>query len=146
MEDYFPFYDRIFMIFAEDCVRLDDHAVMAIAGLKHVESLDLNNTAITDDGLTSVATLTDLSLLDLEGTKITDSGLLKLRRLKNLGVLNVEKTGITDAGKKSFKEAMPYCAISPDYNPLLRWDGVNFPTLKAYLLHQSNDAAAKSLQ
>lgn len=69
-----------------------------LAGLPHVELLDLANTAISDDGLVHVGSMRSLRALDLSGTRVTDRGLLNLETLPRLQWVDVTATGVTADG------------------------------------------------
>ena len=57
------------------------------ADLAKVTRLDLNDTQITDAGLTEVAKLQQLTRLYLDYTKITDAGLKDVAKLQKLTTL-----------------------------------------------------------
>lgn len=69
-----------------------------IAGLTALESLDLGETPVDDEGLAPVAGFTKLTGLDLMNTKITDRGLAGVQNLKGLTHLDLTGTAVTDAG------------------------------------------------
>ncbi len=75
-----------------------DGELAAIAGLKHLLSLHLGGTDVSDGGLSHLAGLTSLKRLHLEKTKVSDGGLAHLARLENLAYLNLYQTGVTDSG------------------------------------------------
>jgi Leucine-rich repeat (LRR) protein/HEAT repeat protein len=58
----------------------------------------LENTKITDAGLTHLRALTGLQKLDLGGTSITDAGLIQLEGSNSLERLYLDRTHVTDAG------------------------------------------------
>jgi Leucine-rich repeat (LRR) protein len=60
--------------------RIDDGAAAQIAGLKHVNTLDLSETAITDHALEQMAGMKQLRRLYLSGSKVTSAGLEAFRR------------------------------------------------------------------
>ena len=63
-----------------------------------VQWLDLSGTAVTDAGLAALAPMRGLERLRLDQTKVTDSGLARLSRLKQLAYLNLRGTAVTDKG------------------------------------------------
>jgi hypothetical protein len=108
----------------------------AVGWLKETESLEINSTRVTDNGLSAIAEwkdlrwlslqanpLTDQSLdiirnfgqlerLELGGTQITDNGLIKLAGLKNLEKLNLSCcTMVTQTGVQRLQTALPNCEI-----------------------------------
>lgn len=69
-----------------------------LASFPDLESLNLADTPLDDEGLKYVAASRRLKELDLSGTKITDAGLSRLVELKELTMLRLNRTAITDAG------------------------------------------------
>jgi hypothetical protein len=63
-----------------------------------LKRLDLDDTKLTDAGLTHVGKITTLEKLRLENTAITDEGLRYLGNLHNLNEIILTNTAITDAG------------------------------------------------
>ena len=57
--------------------------------------------------------LTNLESLWLDGTKITDEGLKYLVHLKKLKVLNVDHTAVTPEGAEKLQLELPNCNIMP---------------------------------
>ncbi len=61
----------------------DDAALRSLSGLTALESLGLDNNAITDAGLEEIArSFASLTNLRVEGTRVTDAGLAALRRAR----------------------------------------------------------------
>ena len=91
------------------------------AGLAHLkrltklQSLNLTSTKITDAGLVRLAALPALESLNLTGTQVTDAGLEYLKDLPKLRSLNLSTTNVTNAGTKELREALPRCAIFPQF-------------------------------
>jgi Leucine-rich repeat (LRR) protein len=57
----------------------------------------LENTKITDAGLSSVSELVKLNCLRLDGTAVTDAGVTQIRRLTQMRELGLARTNVTDA-------------------------------------------------
>jgi hypothetical protein len=51
-----------------------------VAGLKHLEALNLLNTQVTDAGLKELAGLKQLQSLQLGNTKVTNTGVADLQK------------------------------------------------------------------
>src|SRR5436305_277482 len=75
-----------------------DTGFKAIAGRTQLQSLFLNNTAITRAGLRDLAGLSQLQRIAFNGTKLTDAGLRELAALTQLRPLVLYDTSIGDAG------------------------------------------------
>ncbi len=75
-----------------------DEGMKSLEGLKELRRLYLRNTPVTDEGLKHLSGLTGLEELDLYGVKVTDSGLASLRHLTAMRKLNLLGTEIDDAG------------------------------------------------
>jgi hypothetical protein len=78
--------------------RVTDADVARLAGLKHLEEVNLEDTAITDAALSQLGRLATLTALGLAHTAITDAGLAHLAGLKHLAYFDLADTGISDAG------------------------------------------------
>jgi Leucine-rich repeat (LRR) protein len=66
-----------------------DDGMKALDGLKDLKRLYLRNTAVSDDGLRYLSGLTRIEELDLYGVKVTDRGLYSLENLKAMRKLNL---------------------------------------------------------
>src|SRR3954470_22968965 len=75
-----------------------DNALGDLHELKHLETLSLEFTSVTDSGLAHISGLARLRRLDLSGTLITDAGLIRLQRLTLLEELSLHQSAVTDAG------------------------------------------------
>ena len=76
-----------------------------------VIQIDLNATAVTDDGLKDLEGLVHLRFLELNQTGITDAGLTHLKGLSTLETLLLFNTNVTDAGVAELEMALPNCTI-----------------------------------
>jgi hypothetical protein len=64
-------------------------------------------------GVKELAGLKHLQFLDLADAPLTDEGLKELAGLKQLKALDIAETRITRAALKQLKEALPNCEIHP---------------------------------
>ena len=76
-----------------------------------IDTVDLNDTQVTDAGLVHLTGMTKMVSLHLDGTPITDAGLVHLKGLTNMKILFVRKTQVTDAGIAELKKSLPKCTI-----------------------------------
>ena len=76
--------------------RISDAALKAISGITSLKTLELGHCAITDDGMKHLAKLKNLEKLDLRKTVASDTGVAYLAKLTNLQKLRLWKTGISD--------------------------------------------------
>jgi hypothetical protein len=83
--------------------RIGDEDLRRIAHLAGINSLRLNDTAVTDAGMPTVARLTGLRALELSNTAVGDAGLEKLKPLIVLKELMINGTKVTDAGLEPLK-------------------------------------------
>ncbi len=74
-----------------------DQDIRTLSSCETLESLLLNNTAISDDSLPMIGALERLKSLDLRGTPVTGTGLEALRACKQLKVLKLSGSQIDDA-------------------------------------------------
>jgi hypothetical protein len=86
---------------------LTDADVEPLAGLRHLEFLDLADTAIGDDGLAHVAAIRSLRVLDLSGTRVSDRGLLHLETLPRLKWVDLSGTRVTVDGFERLEYLQP---------------------------------------
>lgn len=78
--------------------RADDHALRYINRLRHLRSLDLQETQITDAGLAHLEGLDSLRRLNLERTAVTGAGLQHISRLRQLEWLCLRNARATNCG------------------------------------------------
>jgi hypothetical protein len=83
-----------------------------LKGLVNLRTLSLPNTAIGDAGMAQVKRLTHLEVLDLSSTRITNRGLKSLNGLTRLKVLSIRGTKVTDTGIERLRKALPKVTIS----------------------------------
>jgi hypothetical protein len=83
-----------------------DDDLKCLARLKGVVVLSLNGTQITDAGLVHLRGLTELEILDLGLTRVTDAGMKQLRSMTRLRVLNLMNTSVSGAGLR-YLQALP---------------------------------------
>ena len=91
-----------------------DQTMTALAGMKTLRRLTMIGTLVTDEGIRYLQDLTQLEVLDLYGVKVTDEGVKYLRKLSKLKELNLLGAQITDesaevlAGLKELRELNLY--------------------------------------
>jgi Leucine-rich repeat (LRR) protein len=65
-----------------------------LQGLTRLKRLDLNDTQISDAGLTHLQGLTRLERLDLHGTQVSDAGVNELRKaLPHVDIFPLKRRG-----------------------------------------------------
>ena len=67
-------------------------------GLTALKELYLNNTSVSDVGVTHLTKLTKLERLALDGTAVTDAGIAPMRVCGRLRFLHLSHTRVSDAG------------------------------------------------
>ncbi len=79
---------------------ITDNTLLSLIRFHRLESLDVSNNNITDQGLKGMKG--SLKVLNFSSTKIQDEGILGMELDKDsLCSLNIAKTGVTDIGLKS---------------------------------------------
>jgi hypothetical protein len=68
-----------------------------LRALPKLNRILLENTRVTDAGLSAVSELVQLSCLRLDGTAITDAGVSQIRHLTKMRELGLARTNVTDA-------------------------------------------------
>lgn len=81
--------------------------------MRHLKSLELSHTKVTDRDLVHLTGFPALTRLYLDGTAITDAGVAILGQLENLRSLDVEDTSITASGIQAIRRANPRINLSP---------------------------------
>jgi hypothetical protein len=84
-----------------------DGGLTRLKTLRHLEWLALARTAVTDAGLDAVQAWPELQMLSLTGTRVTDVGLQRLESTKHLRTLAVGRTRVTDAGLARLQAVLP---------------------------------------
>ena len=64
----------------------------------HINAIDLDNTAASDDTLALISSITELEELRLDRTRISDTGVARLTNLPRLTSLSLRYCGISDEG------------------------------------------------
>jgi hypothetical protein len=90
---------------------VDDAALENISKLRLLCALDLDDTAVSDDGLLYIQKWPRLSRLVLTNTRVTDKGLESLQTCKFLAYLKLTGTQVTEDGVARLKSAFPKCAV-----------------------------------
>jgi hypothetical protein len=80
--------------------KVTDAGLNALVPHETLETLSLANTAVTDAGMQSIGKLKKLEVLDLSKCKISDKGISALFDLRALDHLVLNETSITDVGCK----------------------------------------------
>ena len=98
----------------ENCVSLElensaitDNGIKNLPSLPGLRCLDLDSTAVTDDAMKRLVTITSLEELWLEDTKVSDQGFLLLRQLPRLSFVSILDCDISDDAVRSFKVDRP---------------------------------------
>jgi hypothetical protein len=81
--------------------------------LRELESLALDGSTITDDGLKELTELKNLKHLGLSNTGIMDAGLKVLGKLSASPALRLKSSKVTEAGRKALKSECPELQIDP---------------------------------
>ena len=89
-----------------------DDILYQLQSLSSLERLWLDDTLVSDRGLSHLRSLTALQGLSLSGTRVTDAGLAHLKGLDNLQHLLLTDTQVTDAGVAERNRTVPKLRIS----------------------------------
>src|SRR5262245_23927314 len=85
-------------------VWVKDAALKHLREFKHLRTLNLSGTLITDDGMKELKELSALESLDLSRTKLTDAGISQLAGLSSLRDVNLRYVGVTDKSLAELKK------------------------------------------
>lgn len=86
---------------------ITDRSMKELAGIKHLNKLHLENTAISDEGISALGEVPFLEYLNLIGTKVSDASVQKIAAMKSLKSLYVWKSAISDEGIEQLKKLRP---------------------------------------
>jgi mono/diheme cytochrome c family protein len=91
---------------------ITDEGLQTVAKCHNLMRLHLDRTAVSDRGLAALKSLGELTYLNLVSTPIGDTGLGHLANLKKLTHLFLWQSKITDAGVDKLKAALPSLVIN----------------------------------
>ncbi len=97
-------------------IPVDDRCAVMLGGFCELESLEIQNSVMTDAGLTQLSNLRDLKFLQIGG-HFTDAGLESLRRMKSLQRLYISSPYITEQGLAGLADQIPSLQTAKS------WDG-----------------------
>lgn len=81
-----------------DGTTITNEGLACLRPLTRVSRISLRDTQITDDGLDHLAEMKDLESIDLYGCRISDEGLAQIARFSKLRRLTASGAGITNTG------------------------------------------------
>ena len=93
--------------FSASKLEFDDAAMTHIKVFKHLDSLNLNETLVTDKSLPVIGCLVDLNALRLSSTDVTGEGFDALLNLKHLFNLNLYGTPLKKGSLAKLKPLFP---------------------------------------
>lgn len=91
--------------------QIGDAGIAALAPLTNLESLNVDNTRLTDESMPTFSGMTKLTFLHLGSTGITDAGLIHLEPLVNMEKLIVTRTEVTKEGVAALSPKLPKAKI-----------------------------------
>lgn len=91
--------------------RVTDVALETVARLPNLTRLRLQNTAVTDTGIARLAGLAHLESLNVFGTRVSDAALEPIAAIKSLRAVYVWKTDVTAEGVARLKAARPTLVV-----------------------------------
>src|SRR5437588_815096 len=77
-------------------VPITDRGLAVVRGMRHLETLNVTGTRVTNDGLNLLVDLPELNLLRIGGPAITDAGMARLKSMKQLKQLILWDCPLTD--------------------------------------------------
>src|SRR4029077_2168919 len=86
-----------------DFPKIGDKELTLLRDVPELQSLNLDKTAVTDEGMREVAALGKLRVLSLTGTQVTAKGIATLKNLTCLEELRHDKLRFDDAGAAHLK-------------------------------------------
>jgi hypothetical protein len=91
---------------------LDDAALAEIAGITSLDTLQINETAVTGKGLAVLKPLKALTRINVAACRnVDDTAIPTLKELKGLKELTIRGSAITADGAADLKKALPGCNV-----------------------------------
>jgi hypothetical protein len=91
--------------------QITDLALKHVGDVTSLRSLYLDETNVTNEGLAHLIRLRQLETLYLRDTRISDDGLEYLEQLADLQELDIEDTSVTDKGVARLQQKLPNCNV-----------------------------------
>ena len=103
-------FDNVTELILYQSAVTDDHLAILPHGFPELERLKINETGITDAGISHLRDLPQLRLINAQRTKITNAAVPDLATMSRLKELNIADTEISDV--TPVHEAHPMCFIN----------------------------------
>jgi hypothetical protein len=105
---------RLEFLYLVGLVGVTDEGLGHLEGRTSLRKLFLGGCrSVSDRGMSRLLGLKHLEFLGLDGTAVSDAGLERLRALEGLQALDVRQCGsVTEAGVRAFQAARPGCRVS----------------------------------
>ena len=131
--------------------RVTDEGLSRLPASETLETLSLTGTAVTDAGLADLGRFPNLRRLYLSGLPVSDETLQEIGRLKLLTSLNLANTKVTDAGLVHLAGLKNLTTLSLQGTPISDESLVHLgklPNLQSLMLSQTNvtDAGLEHLR
>lgn len=91
--------------------QIADDGVKEIVKIDSLQSLNLDDTKITNESMTTLMQKQNLTFLHIGRTTVDDDGILKLARLVRLEKIHVTRTRATEEGANRLRQALPNCVV-----------------------------------
>jgi uncharacterized membrane protein len=91
--------------------KITDASVALLATSKDLRLVRLAETAVTDAAIDTLVKLPSLESINLYGTKVTDAGIAKLAELPELKHLYLWQTPVTPEAIKALQQKLPSCEV-----------------------------------
>src|SRR6185437_9749734 len=92
-------------------VRVTDRGIAYLKDLKELRKLILLGAPVTDESIPVIAGMTHLQELNLYRSKVTNSGIARLANLKELSAIDLRYSRATATGVENLHAALPDCTI-----------------------------------
>jgi uncharacterized membrane protein len=102
LNELLPLHQNVIWLTLSDC-KVGDDIFPSLRQFSHLTRLSLDNTGITDNGLTEISTLLNLASLNLKGTSVTFEGTKQLAKLTRLHNLYLYQTKISEADHRKLQ-------------------------------------------
>ena len=108
--------DRVAIVLFDADSRNVDRALRRVVELSHISELYLEESDVSDNGLSELHRIPGLMILALHSTDITDKGLQHIHKCTRLQAVDLYNTHVTDKGAYRLLVAIPYLQLNYDWD------------------------------
>lgn len=90
---------------------VENEDLLVLSGYRNITDIILENSNVTDDGISYLLKVPNLKWVNVNGCAITDNSILDLIRIPKIRTLFIQDTLITKRGVNIIKSSLPNCTV-----------------------------------